>query len=229
MIGIIVPAHNEEEHIGNCLRSLITAAHHLALAKEPVEIIVVLDDCSDDTAIIARSLGVKTIEIQARKVGIARQIGAQMALISGVRWLAFTDADSVVETDWLIAQLTLDVDVVCGTIAVENWGTYGSRMRRHFELTYNDADGHSHIHGANLGVSAKAYTAAGGFLELETGEDVALVEALQKNGARIAWSCKPRVVTSARPNFKAPAGFGAALERIEKLRQWAVSKAGAAS
>lgn len=110
---------------------------------------------------------------------------------------------------------------MCGTVAVENWGIYGERMHRHFQLTYTVVDGHSHIHGANLGVSAAAYATAGGFLGLKTSEDVALVEALRASGAKIAWSRTPRVVTSVRANFKAPGGFGATLATIERLGQWA--------
>lgn len=220
MIGIIVPAHDEEERIGDCAQSLLKAATHPDLAGEDVQIIVVLDACQDRTGLLARALGVRTIDVTARNVGMARQTGAKAALATGARWLAFTDADSVVAPDWLASQLALGADAVCGTIAVEDWDVYGERMHRHFRLTYTDADGHAHIHGANLGVSAAAYATAGGFLGLETGEDVALVEALQASGAKIAWSRAPRVVTSVRPNFKAPGGFGATLARIEKLRQW---------
>jgi glycosyltransferase involved in cell wall biosynthesis len=221
LIGIIVPAHNEEEHIGDCLRSLIKAAGHADLAGEQVEIIVVLDACTDRTGVLSRNMGAKTLEVQARNVGTARQAGSQMALAMGARWLAFTDADSVACPGWLAAQLSLQADAVCGTVAVEDWGGYGERMRRHFERTYMDEDGHSHIHGANLGVSAKAYAAAGGFTGLETGEDVAFVEALKQSGARIAWSRMPRIVTSVRSSFKAPGGFGATLKKIEALRMWA--------
>ncbi len=221
MIGIIVPAHDEEERIEDCVQSLVKAATHCSLAGEAVEIIVVLDACQDRTGTLARRLGARTIKVRARNVGLARQAGAHAALRSGARWLAFTDADTVVAPDWLAMQLALQADAVCGTVAVEDWGAYGERMHRHFELTYTDADGHSHIHGANLGVCAAAYATAGGFLGLETGEDVALVEALRASGAKIAWSRAPRVVTSVRPNYKAPNGFGATLERIEKLHQWA--------
>ena len=220
MIAVIVPAHNEEAHIADCLKSLIRAAGHADLAGEHVEIIVVLDACTDATGARARSLGAMTIDLAARNVGMARRAGSAMALSAGARWLAFTDADSVVAPGWLAAQLALRADAVCGTVAVEDWGGYGERMRRHFELTYTDEDGHSHVHGANLGVSAQAYTAAGGFTGLETGEDVAFVEALQHSGARIAWSRMPRVVTSVRPGFKAPGGFGATLKKIEALRLW---------
>lgn len=201
--------------------SLCRAAAHGGLEGEAVEIIVALDDCRDRTGLLARGLGARTLDLSARNVGLARRAGASLALTSGARWLAFTDADSVVAPDWLAAQLALDADAVCGTVAVEDWGAYGDRMNRHFDLTYTDADGHSHIHGANLGVSAQAYADAGGFAGLHTGEDVALVEALRARSARIAWSRAPRVVTSVRPNFKAPGGFGATLKRIEDLRLWA--------
>ena len=221
MIGVIVPAHDEEECIEDCVQSLQKAATHPALCGEDVQIIVVLDACEDRTGWRARSLGAKTTDIHAKNVGLARQIGAKVALGAGARWLAFTDADTVVAPDWLATQLALDVDAVCGTVTVQDWGSYGERMKRHFELTYTDADGHSHIHGANLGVSAKAYEIAGGFIGLESSEDVALVNALTASGAKIAWSKSPRVVTSVRANYKAPGGFGATLERIEKLRQWA--------
>lgn len=220
MIGIIVPAHDEEERIEACVQSLIAAAAHENLATEVVDIIVVLDECKDRTGALARSLGVRTVDVRAKNVGLARQAGARVALAAGARWLSFTDADSVVAPDWLAVQLALNADAVCGTVAIEDWGEYGERMQKHFSLTYTDQDGHSHIHGANLGVSASAYATAGGFLGLETGEDVALVEALRASGANIAWSRAPRVVTSVRPNFKAPGGFGATLERIDKLRQW---------
>lgn len=228
MIGIVVPAHDEEERIAACVRSLRHAAAHPGLAGEPVEIIVALDACQDQTGALARQLGARTVELSARNVGLARQAGAKVALTCGARWLAFTDADSVVAPDWLAAQLALDAEVVCGTIAIEDWGVYGERMSRHFDLTYSDTDDHSHIHGANLGVSAEAYARAGGFAGLPTGEDVALVEALRASRARIAWSRAPRVVTSVRPNFKAPGGFGATLAHIEKLRLWAGADLGMA-
>ena len=82
-------------------------------------------------------------------------------------------------------------------MAVRDWGTYGDTMRQHYDGTYNDSDGHGHVHGPNLGVSAQAYERAGGFQALQSSEDVALVNALQASGARIAWSAAPRVFTSA--------------------------------
>ncbi len=216
MIAAIVPAHNEAEHIGACVSSLRVAARNRRLNGEEVMVIVVADDCTDTTGAMARLSGAVVVSVQARNVGSARAAGAEVALDAGARWLSFTDADSVVGADWLAEQLALGSDAVCGTVAVRHWGAYGERMQQHYERTYRDADGHQHIHGANLGVSAEAYRRAGGFQPLTSSEDVALVEALRNAGARIAWSARPRVETSARRAFRAPLGFGATLLRIHE-------------
>ena len=216
MLGVVVPAHNEEDHIGACLASVHAAARCAQLDGEPVVVVVALDACSDATERIAREWGASVVVVEARNVGIARASGALRALTAGARWLAFTDADSVVAPDWLATQLQQGSDAVCGTIEVRDWGDYDERLRRQHIATYTDADGHRHIHGANLGMSATAYRNAGGFKPLVSSEDVALVAALRESGASIAWSAAPRVVTSARRGYRAPGGFGEALARVER-------------
>lgn len=230
MIAIVIPAHNEQAYLDACLRAATAAARHPALDGEAVRITVVLDDCDDaSAAIVARhaALGaagrdglaaplIDSLAVRARNVGVARAAGAAAMLAAGARWLAFTDADTRVAPAWLVAQLSLDVDVVCGTVGVDDWSTHrenGIALREHFARSYTDADGHRHIHGANLGVSAAAYARAGGFEPLACSEDVALVDALQRCGARFAWSAAPRVATSARRDAKARGGFGDTLLR----------------
>jgi glycosyltransferase involved in cell wall biosynthesis len=215
MISVVIPAHNEEESIAPCLESLTLAARCPGLKGEKVLIVVALDSCTDETERIARRMGASTVAVAVRNVGAARARGARFALTAGTRWLAFTDADSTVASDWFSKQLGLDSDAVCGTVAVKDWGSYSPRTRRRYDAHYNDADGHRHIHGANLGVSAHAYVKVGGFKSLKTSEDVALVHALHDSGASIAWSAAPRVVTSSRRRFRAPGGFGATLHRME--------------
>jgi glycosyltransferase involved in cell wall biosynthesis len=219
MIGIVIPAHNEEASLARCLRSILAAARDPALAGEAVRTVVVLDDCTDRSAEIARHYGVETLALQARNVGVARAAGAQRLLEAGARWLAFTDADSRVSPGWLKAQLSLDADAVCGSICVDDWTAHSPDVRDYFRRTYMDADGHRHVHGANLGVSAQAYLRAGGFAPLACSEDVALVEQLEATGARIVWSAAPRVVTSARRAARARGGFG------DTLCAWAAALA----
>ncbi len=222
MIAIIVPAHNESQHIGRCLFSLHCAARCSGLSGERVQVFVVADACTDDTATAAQRWGAQVLHCDARNVGHARALGADAALAVGARWLAFTDADTVVAPDWLSQQLALGSDAVCGTVQVRNWNAWGNlqhTMQAHFAATYFDVDGHRHIHGANLGVCARAYRRAGGFPALASSEDVALVRALEAAGAHIAWSAAPRVCTSARKRYRAPDGFGATLVRVAQKKQ----------
>lgn len=216
MLGVVIPAHNEEEHLGACLNAVRASAGCAALHGEPVTVIVVLDACTDRSAAIAGAPDVTVVAIDARNVGLARAKGAAEALRQGARWLAFTDADSCVAEDWLAAQLRERGDAVCGTVQIASWADHHERVQRHHERHYQDRDGHRHVHGANLGVAAEAYRAAGGFPPLRCHEDVALVRALQRVGASVIWSAAPRVLTSARRSFRAVEGFGATLLSLER-------------
>ncbi|WPB55760.1 glycosyltransferase [Xylophilus sp. GOD-11R] len=214
MLGIVIPAHNEQDTIDDCLHAAREAATHPALQGEAVEIVVVLDSCTDATGVIAARRGAICLSADLRNVGAARAAGAEALLALGARWLAFTDADSCVQADWLAEQLALRADAVCGTVGVDDWSPHGEHadlLRAHFELTYFDRDGHRHVHGANLGVAAEAYRRVGGFRPMACSEDVALVDALQAAGANIAWSARPRVTTSARRQARAVGGFADAL------------------
>lgn len=207
MIGIVVPVHNESETLADCLMALRLAAQAPALGGEPVGIVVVLDSCTDDSAAIATACGVQMLSANLRNVGLARALGADLLVAQGARWLAFTDADSAVAPDWLVAQLSLCADAVCGCVEVSDWSEHAEGVRERYLSRYVDADGHRHVHGANLGVATAAYQAVGGFPPLVSGEDVALVDALMASGVHVAWSAAPRVRTSARRRARAPGGF----------------------
>jgi glycosyltransferase involved in cell wall biosynthesis len=214
MIGIVIPAHNEEELIAACVRSAIAACEHPMLRAEAVALLVVADSCTDRTAALATLAGAETRIVSEQNVGAARSAGAAALLARGARWVSFTDADTLVSRAWLADQLSLDSDAVCGTVHVDDWSAHGKNaenLRAHFANAYCDRDEHRHVHGANLGVSAAAYRRAGGFSRLACSEDQALVEALSRSGARIAWSAKPRVTTSARISARAKGGFADAL------------------
>ena len=215
MIAAIVPAWNDEDNIGACLRSLVAASRFPRLRGEPVVLVVALERCTDATEHIATYSGALTVKVDCLNVGLARAAGAHVALEAGARWLAFTDADSMVAPDWFAAQLSLGADAVCGTVAVVDWGSHGAHMQHHYNPNFADAAGRRHIHGSNMGVSAQAYQRAGGFPPLASSEGVALVEALERSGASIAWSSAPRVLTSARRDFRAPGGLGITVARID--------------
>ncbi|MFZ3283350.1 glycosyltransferase [Pseudomonas sp.] len=218
MIGILIPAHNEEDLLDESLKAALRASKHGLLAGEPVEVLVVLDSCTDRSAQIVSSYPVLSLSIDARNVGQARAAGARLLLERGARWISCTDADSRVADDWLVAQLGLGADAVCGTVTVEHWHeSFDQAAQIRYHRHYQARDGHRHIHGANLGISADAYRWAGGFKPLVCDEDVQLVRELELSGANIAWSHRPQVHTSARLDSRARGGFGDYLRQLAQM------------
>jgi glycosyltransferase involved in cell wall biosynthesis len=213
MIGVVIPAHNEEAWLAQCLESVLIAAAHPLLA-EPVEILVVLDSCTDDSAQVAHEMGIKTLVTDGRNVGEARCAGAAALIAAGARWLAFTDADTVVAPHWLVRQLDFQADAVCGTVSVDSWAEHPVHVQTRYESLYQAVEGHRHIHGANLGVCSMAYQRAGGFRPLPAHEDVHLVRDLERAGARIVWTATNSVVTSARKHSRCREGFGDYLQAL---------------
>ena len=215
MIGVLIPVHNEEALLAECLKAAVIAANHPALLGERVQVLVLLDSCSDCSAQIAQAYPVHSLSVQARNVGRVRGIGARHLLNQGARWIACTDADSRVAPDWLVAQLALGVEAVCGTVTVDAWSEgFDPAAQIRYHQAYQARDGHRHVHGANLGMSAGAYVRAGGFEPLACHEDVQLVRNLQRCGASIAWSHNPQVITSARLDCRAEGGFGDYLKSL---------------
>jgi glycosyltransferase involved in cell wall biosynthesis len=222
-VGVIVPAHNEQDLLPACLAALRRAAR--ALRGTPVHLVVVADACRDRTVQVARRSGASVVEISARSVGAARAAGARDVLRqtghldpAGV-WLATTDADTLVPPRWLRQQAryaSQGWDAVAGTIRVADWSGYQPGTRSLFRRRYDGGAGlHSHVHGANLGFRASAYLKAGGFPAVPTGEDHALVAALTADGSRILRTRALPVVTSPRREARAPHGFGHYLAELD--------------
>jgi glycosyltransferase involved in cell wall biosynthesis len=221
-IGVVVPAHNEEDLLGACLAALDEAAAHIDL---PVHLVVALDACVDGTADVVRAFRPRalarltSVALFARSVGAARARGARVALEPGARgvWLASTDADSVVPQHWLAGQLrhaARGARVVVGTVRVTDWTTYPPGMQRAYERRYRGHDGHRHTHGANLGMWADSYLSVGGFRDRRSHEDMDLVHRLSAAGEALVWAADVTVVTSARRVGRAPNGFSAYLDRL---------------
>ena len=212
-IGVVVPAHDEQELLPACLASLRRAARHPALRSVEVHVVPVLDACTDDSGDVSPG----AVEVGAANVGLARSAGFAEVLAReagrppGSLWLATTDADSTVPADWLAVQLRLQAqgaEVVAGTVAVEDWSQQSLTVRRNFDRTYGrPAPGHVHVHGANLGMSAAAYLDAGGVPPLALAEDQALVDALRGRARRLVATDRIPVLTSGRRESRTVGGF----------------------
>ncbi|HEY4462574.1 MAG TPA: glycosyltransferase [Streptosporangiaceae bacterium] len=224
-VGIVVPAHDEEDLLPSCLAALHEAAAAAAAERGVrVRVVVAADACSDGTAALARQAGATVVEIAARNVGAARAAGLREILPRGRPgdaaglWLATTDADSVVPPDWLTGQLRYadqGWEAVVGTVAVADWTGHAPATAIEFARQYGVWRGwHPHVHGANLGFTATAYLSAGGFPARRTAEDHALVTAMHAQGRRVLRTPDLRVVTSARRHYRAPDGFGQLLTTL---------------
>lgn len=213
MIGVVIPVHNEAALLGECLESIARAARDPGLHDEPVEIVAVLDACTDRSAAIAVRRRAQIVSLDARCVGAARALGASFAIDSGARWIAFTDADCVVPEHWLSAQLAADADVTCGPVRIEDWSAHPFGMQERFVQLYGRA-GAFHVHGANLGISAAAYRRTGGFPRLRKGEAEVLVASVARLGGRVAWDGSPAVTTSARWESTVEGGFASLLSDL---------------
>jgi glycosyltransferase involved in cell wall biosynthesis len=215
-VGVVVPAHDEEDLLPRCLAAVRRAER--AIAGIPVHLVVVADACGDRTAAVARAAAATVVEIGARCVGTARAAGIREVLRRtgdldpASVWLATTDADTIVPPYWLVLQLayaSAGWDAVVGSVRVTDWSEHPPAVRRRYEQRYGDGgDSHPHVHGANMGFTARAYLAAGGFGPLATAEDHAFVRSLAAVGGRILHTGEVSVVTSARRLARAPLGFG---------------------
>lgn len=77
LFSVIVPAHNEEQYIGKCLRAIRTAEEQTESGS--VQIIVVANRCTDKTAEIAAQYGAEVIENQDKCIASIRNAGAKAA------------------------------------------------------------------------------------------------------------------------------------------------------
>ena len=224
-VGVVIPARNEAATIGRCVESII-AAHENCGRPARLWIVVAADACDDLTATVARaalgSFG-EVIECESRSSGTARRLGASAVMqhfrdaSSPTIWLANTDADSHVPSDWLKLHLDHADDgatAVAGIVTLDSQGARTDVLRLHRETYELRSDGsHGHVHGANLGVRADAYLDAGGWSHLRVAEDHCLWRRLRLRGWRLRSCVKSAVITSARLHGRAVGGFADALRR----------------
>ena len=130
LLSVVVPAYNAAATIGDCI-----AALRRQTVDGPVELIVVDDGSTDDTAALARAAGATVITTPRGRPAAARNVGARAA---EANIICFTDADCVPHPDWLneISAPLADPAVVAAK------GTYATRQRslvaRFVQLEYED-------------------------------------------------------------------------------------------
>jgi len=180
-ISIVVPAHNEEEYIAQCLTALTQQNY----PDECFEIIVVDNNSTDNTARVAKEFNVQVIHQEQGPVGAVRNAGAQIAKGDII---AFVDSDCVAPDNWLtqgISLLEKNPNTAFG-------GGYTLRAKPYWIEKYWLIEGESgailprDLVGGAIFITKTMFIEAGGFNESVTsGEDSLLSSALKTNNHNV--------------------------------------------
>jgi glucosyl-3-phosphoglycerate synthase len=232
-VCVVVPARNEEELIGSCLRSL---AEQVGVSYEEYEVLLVLDDCTDSTEMRARDVAASYPALRLHFLngpgegsGHARRMGMDVACdrLHAVgrphALIVSTDADTMVASDWISAQLAAaerGARVIGGRIELADDGTVPKALLewhlargdwRHkrllSEAELSGRTEHWQFSGASMALTAAVYLMVGGLEPNDVLEDEQLERVLRRHGVPIERLLSVRVATSARLVGRAKQGL----------------------
>ncbi len=196
-LSVIIPAYNEEDHIGRTIVSIDQALREADISD--FEIIVVDDDSTDNTAAIACDMKATVAQSGKRNIAATRNSGAQYA--SGEYFL-FVDADTQINGDVLRGMLEAFNSGSVGGGALVRW--FGqTRMWGHIGLwIWNQVSRVWRLPaGSFFFVTRQAFEQVGGFNEeLYVSEELELAQKLKRIGRLTILSCK--IDTSSRKLYQ---------------------------
>ncbi len=208
-LSVIIPAYNEAAYIGRLLDSLAVARQQLAPGRK-VEVIVVDNGSTDETASVARGRGATVVEEPERKIAAVRNAGARAAR---GRTFVFIDADNLASPNLLAEIDRVMVHHENGSPQVQS-GRYAGggvevlpdRWSIGIALTYAFFWTSFWLLGISAGVifvSREGFDAVGGFdPTLYAGEDAKIVWELKRwarrQGQRFCNLRSAYIITSTR-------------------------------
>jgi biofilm PGA synthesis N-glycosyltransferase PgaC len=192
-ISIIIPARNEQEHI----QALLQSINQLSYPKELLEVIVVDDNSTDNTASIVEKLPfIKLISLKSDNINSYKKKAIELGIAASSGDLIITtDADCTVQPNWLSTienfyQKTNAVFIVA-PVVIE---TKSSFVRVFQSMDFMILQGitcasvykqiHSMCNGANLAYERKAFHAVNGFMGIDhiaSGDDMLLMYKIEKH------------------------------------------------
>jgi GT2 family glycosyltransferase len=222
-VSVVVCTHNGAATLGECLDRVE------ALDYPEVELVVVLDGCTDECAEIAAAHGATVKETRHRGLGHARNVGIETARGEIV---AFLDDDAFPDPDWLrhVADRIRGGGFACvggpnippgddGFVAACVATAPGGPI--HVLVSDREAE---HVPGCNMAFRKEVLEEVGGFDERfrVAGDDVDICWRLQKAGHRIGFSAGAVVMhrrrDSVRRYLRQQYGYGKAEALLE--RKW---------
>ncbi|HEV2972253.1 MAG TPA: glycosyltransferase [Pirellulales bacterium] len=192
MLSFVIPAHNEEQHLGATLAAIGVAAREIG---EPFEMIVADDASTDQTSLIAEHSGARVIRVQNRQIAATRNAGARAAKGDV---LFFVDADTLANATAVRACLDeLRRGAIGGGCVFRFDGELPAWARVLYPLAVVLSRSLKLVGGCFLFCKREAFEDFGGFDERYfAGEEILFIAALKRRG-RFAVP-RPTVVTSGR-------------------------------
>ena len=209
-VSILVPAYNEAVGIERCVRSLATSRYAGAL-----EVIVVDDGSSDDTAAVVEHLGLERVRL-LRQANAGKAAALNRALIASQHDIVVTvDADTVFEADTLshLVQRFRDpeVGVISGNTKIGNRDRLIGRWQ-HIEYVmgfnldrraYEVIGATPTVPGAIGAFRRQALADIGGVSGATIAEDTDITLDLGRAGWRVVYEPRARAWTEAPATFRA--------------------------
>lgn len=202
MISVVIPAYNEERAIATCLDALVNQITHYKF-----EVILVDNNCSDNTVKIAKTFTDKLIlhiiSEEMRGRGAARRAGFENAMGDII---FSTDADTAVPPTWINDFMhvlsTKKCVAVSGNCRINDCSkttnTIFNLLQPVFMRGYRTLAGYYWLSGFSFAIHKDTYIASGGFNEnLTAQEDVDLTFRVKKVG-KIEYLGKTPVIYSGR-------------------------------
>jgi glycosyltransferase involved in cell wall biosynthesis len=192
MISFIVPAHNEEAHIGATLSAIHESLRDIG---QPYEVIVVDDASTDRTGAIAASAQARVICVEYRHISATRNAGAREAL---GEIFFFIDADTLVNAEAVRESLAaFRAGAVAGGCLFRFDGAVPLWVRLIYPPGVVFSRCFKFVGGCCLFCHRDAFLIAGGFSEDHyAGEEIGLIRAWKRQGKFVI--PRPTVITSAR-------------------------------
>ena len=210
-ISIVVPARNEEPNIANLLQSISNQTY----PKDLLEVIVVDDNSTDNTAAIARKFSfVKLIPLKEDSINSYKKKAIEIGITGATGDLVITtDADCIVTPAWLSVienfyKQTGSVFIVAPVLIESDSSLVQIFQSMDFMVlqgitgasVYKQA--HSMCNGANLAYERNAFHAVNGFAGIDhiaSGDDMLLMYKIHKSFAgRIHYLKSKDVIVSTK-------------------------------